>query len=165
MTSLIFISTNYLTHIIYTAVSKYMATQDSQGEPSWTKNHLASANLNHSYTMWMTSFSWGRWEMTEDGAVWSMAPAMRKRRGKVPVCNWCCSSQPPFSVCVRQNSERMVQQLLLPGACRKGKVEGSSCLSSSNQVQLLEKAVLQRGLLSQGREDEWVGDMMLLMVG
>lgn len=44
----IFISTNYLIYIIHIAASQYTATQDSQREPSWTKNHLASANLNHS---------------------------------------------------------------------------------------------------------------------
>lgn len=75
------------------------------------------------------------------------------------------ASAPGPLACAWASSERPVQQLLLPGADRKGKAEGSSCLPRLSQVRLLEKGALQsRAAVPGEREGGWVGDMMLLVM-
>lgn len=99
-------------------------------------------------------------------AAWSVAPATRRRGGKVPAHTSACSRLPTSSPSHQQaQSGQLVQQLLLPGADRKGKMEGSSCLPGLGQVWRLEKAAPWWGLLSWGRDGGWVVDMMLSMGG
>lgn len=63
----------------------------------------------------------------------------------------------PWSARASASSEWLVQELLSPGADRKGKMEGSSCLPSLSQVWLLEKAAPRRGLLSPGERQRMGG--------